>query len=355
MANLNETDIWPDGVYQLEEDDPVLAGPTGIANRPPAQLASRSRYQRLRNITAWVPGFDYPAEAYVAHAGTTWKSSTTSRGIEPGTDASRWVRWAHTAKEISALLTDSVVAHEAKADPHPIYAFRDGFSSVPTKFAGHVITVLTPHLRQMEWTGTKYVRARFDQPGQVRYSYTNPATMLGHLPIRADVVYNQANYPDLAELLGLSGSGTFSLIELRGEFIRCLDNGRGVDAGRTLRSWQVGDNRHHAHAVADPGHNHYVNDPSHAHAAWTDERGGHNHGNAVPQHIHDSDRGGTGSLFSIDTPVNLNWDGSHVHGVGVAASHTGIWLNASGTGIAIHGDGSEARPRNVALPVWITF
>jgi hypothetical protein len=53
MANLNETDQWVEGVYQLEEDDPVLGGPTGIDNRAPRELANRSRYQRLRNVTPW--------------------------------------------------------------------------------------------------------------------------------------------------------------------------------------------------------------------------------------------------------------------------------------------------------------
>lgn len=359
MANLIETDVWEDGIYQWEEDDPVIGGPGGIDNVPPRQLANRSRYQRLRNITAWVPGFEYPADAYVAHAGTSWKSLTTSRSIEPGSDAARWVRWAHTAKEISALLSDSVGAHEAKADPHPLYAFREGFQTVPTKFVGHVITVVTPHLRQMEWTGTKYVRARWDQPGLVRHSYTNPTTLLGHLPIRADVAYNQANYPDLAELLGLSGVGTFSLIELRGEFIRCLDNGRGVDAGRTLRSTQAGDNRHHAHIVADSGHSHHVNDPTHSHYAWTDAQGHHAH-NVLVYKANDFNSGGHIS-GTDDVWDGGHWAGgtdgagNHGHNIGVAASGTGIWLSGSGTGIALHGDGSEARPRNVALPVWISF
>jgi hypothetical protein len=58
--------------------------------------------------------------------------------------------------------------------------------------------------------------------------------------VRADVVYYQANYPDLVARLGLSGAGTFSLMELRGEFIRCLDNGRTVDASRVHGSFQKG-------------------------------------------------------------------------------------------------------------------
>jgi len=356
MANLIETDAWEDGIYQWEEDDPVLGGPSGIDNVPPRQLANRTRYQRLRNITPWVPGFDYPAGAFVTRGGTTWKSLVPSVGVEPGTDAVRWMRWGYTAKEIAALLDDSTALHEKKADPHPVYAFRDGFDTVPTKYAGQVITVTEPHLRQMVWSSTRYVRAPWNQPGMVLYSYDNPATISGYLPIRGDVSYIQSNYPDLVARLGLSGVGIFTLVELRGEFIRCLDNGRGVDAGRGLRTAQAGDNQSHAHAVADPSHNHYVNDPAHAHGAWTDAQGAHSHGGyPIPLYGGDNDRGSAGSVFSIDNAVAIPVDGHHGHNVGVAASGTGIWLNGSGTGIGIHASGSEARPRNVALPAWVSY
>lgn len=36
------------------------------------------------------------------------------------------------------------------------------------------------------------------------------------------------------------GSSTFNLPDLRGEFLRGLDDGRGVDSGRVLGSWQKG-------------------------------------------------------------------------------------------------------------------
>lgn len=45
------------------------------------------------------------------------------------------------------------------------------------------------------------------------------------------------------------GSTTFNLPDLRGEFIRGLDDGRGVDAGRALGSAQGDAFKAHAHAV----------------------------------------------------------------------------------------------------------
>ncbi|BEP43006.1 hypothetical protein [Variovorax sp. V15] len=399
MANLNETDQWETGVYQLEEDDPVLGGPSGIDNRPPRELANRTRYQRVRNVTPWDPAFSYPANvAYVSYGGVTWKSVADSLNIPPGTDATKWTRWGHTAAELTAALGDSMAVHEAKAnphplyatdadlaahvadadphpqyasdaevlarwnthlsdpDPHPMYAFRGPFNNVPTVNIGPVITVQTPHIRQMIWNGTAYVRAPWHQPGMVLYSYDNPSSIPGYLPIRADVSYNQANYPDLVARLGLSGTGTFSLVELRGEFIRCLDNGRGVNASRVLRSAEAAANNTHTHGVTDPAHGHYVNDPGHLHGGWTDSAGSHNHGMNVPAQVADSDRGTSNySDFSIDSPRAINWDGAHAHNVGIDTRKTGIYLNNSATGISINADGSEARPRNVAFPAWMSY
>ncbi|THF28566.1 hypothetical protein E5170_23120 [Pseudomonas atacamensis] len=53
-----------------------------------------------------------------------------------------------------------------------------------------------------------------------------------------------AVYPDLAAYLGTTfnkgdeGAGNFRLPDSRGEFLRGWDHGRGVDAGRTVGSWQ---------------------------------------------------------------------------------------------------------------------
>ncbi|WP_422086382.1 hypothetical protein [Variovorax sp.] len=376
MANLLEVDLWIAGIYQLEEDDPVLGGPSGIDNRAPRELASRTLYQRLRNVTPWDATLSYPANvAHVSHDGTTWKSVGESTNVAPGTDATKWVRWGHTGAELKAAFGESLNAHEAKAnphrqyatvealtahlehpDPHPIYAFRGPINVVPAVNIGPVITVQTPHLRQMVWNGTAYVRAPWHQPGMVLYSYDNPSTIPGYLPVRADLTYNQANYPDLVARLGLSGTGTFSLVELRGEFIRCLDNGRGVNASRVLRSAEAAANSTHTHGVTDPGHGHYVNDPGHLHGGWTDSQGAHNHGMNVPQQVADSDRGtGNYSDFSIDTPKGINWDGAHAHNVGIDTRRTGIWLSSSATGISINAEGSEARPRNVAFPAWMSY
>lgn len=49
------------------------------------------------------------------------------------------------------------------------------------------------------------------------------------------------------------GSTTFKLPDLRGEFVRGLDQGRGVDAGRVLGSWQTDMLKSHSHSIPNQG------------------------------------------------------------------------------------------------------
>lgn len=113
------------------------------------------------------------------------------------------------------------------------------------------------------------------------------------------------------------GATTFNVPDSRGEFFRGLDDGRGVDSGRTIGAAQGGQNLSHAHGVYDP---------SHAHSGA--EFGGSN--NFTP--------GGSGGQFRL-------------------AGAGGVYNTAgSATGIGIYADGgTEARPRNVARLACIKY
>ena len=134
---------------------------------------------------------------------------------------------------------DSPTSYQRLRDAlRALYTPKIEYSSVPTSNKGLMIVVAQPHLRVMVWNGSQYVRAPWHQPCQLFFSYDNPSSIPGALPVRADVSYQQSNYPDVVQQLGLSGSGTFSLVESRGEFLRVLDNGRGVDPSRAHQSAQ---------------------------------------------------------------------------------------------------------------------
>jgi phage-related tail fiber protein len=98
------------------------------------------------------------------------------------------------------------------------------------------------------------------------------------------------------------GSTTFNLPDLRGEFLRGFDDGRGVDSGRGFGSWQD-------HAVQD-----------------------HTHSYRSPVEGIDTDRGTQSSNFSID---------------GTSVPTTG--------GLNSGNPAAETRPRNIALLACIKY
>jgi microcystin-dependent protein len=75
----------------------------------------------------------------------------------------------------------------------------------------------------------------------------------GWLKANGDVI-SRTTYANLFAVIGTTygvgdGSTTFKLPDLRGEFIRGWDDGRGVDAGRVIGSAQAGDVGSHTHTI----------------------------------------------------------------------------------------------------------
>lgn len=112
MTDITQNaDTYPPAIYQISVTDPVLGGAGGIANKAAAALADRTAYQRMRNVTPWVPGLDqpYPAHAYVQRSGLTYKSLAANANIDPATPAAVgiWERWAYTESEMYAFLKNN--------------------------------------------------------------------------------------------------------------------------------------------------------------------------------------------------------------------------------------------------------
>lgn len=148
--------------------------------------------------------------------------------------------------------------------------------------------------------------------------YNGPTTPAGYLKENG-AAYSRTVYAKLFAKIGTTfgagdGSTTFNVPDTRAEFIRGLDDGRGIDVGRVLGVAQGSQNK------------------SHTHTGSTNTTGNHSHSLPSISSYHSYGS----SIFSIagfssTGTYNTSSAGNH--------SHT-LTINAEG--------GSEARPRNQA-------
>jgi microcystin-dependent protein len=92
--------------------------------------------------------------------------------------------------------------------------------------------------------------------GEVKY-FAFSALPAGFLKCNGATI-SRTTYADLFSAIGTifgagDGSTTFNVPDLRGEFIRGYDEGRGVDSGRTFGSWQGDQLGSHTHTYTEYG------------------------------------------------------------------------------------------------------
>lgn len=121
MANLKEQEKWEDGIYQIEENDPVLGGAEGITNRPAKQLANRTAWLKkalsLLDLKAQPKTLTATSTNKVdedGHSHAIDKASLTQQGIVQLTNAlnSDAENLALTAKAGKALAQQIVQAKQ---------------------------------------------------------------------------------------------------------------------------------------------------------------------------------------------------------------------------------------------------
>lgn len=104
MSDTTQLNEWGPGVYEYANGDVLDGGPESSETLPIRQLANRSLYQRLRNVTAWdstlAAAHGYPAGACVRHGVTTWRA-IVDNNVEPGTDPLKWERWGYSESELA--------------------------------------------------------------------------------------------------------------------------------------------------------------------------------------------------------------------------------------------------------------
>jgi len=177
-------------------------------------------------------------------------------------------------------------------------------------------------------------------------AFAGSTAPIGYLLCNGAAV-SRTTYSKLFSVIGTTygagnGTTTFNVPDLRGEFIRGLDAGRGVDIGRTLGSSQGDLFRSHTHSGSTTA------DGGHTHTGSTSVAGAHQHGGvAVPgRQLIDGDDVPFREAVSGSTDVAGNH--SHSLTINAAGSHThSLSINSTG--------GVETRPRNVAMNFIIKY
>ncbi|ENG1987511.1 tail fiber protein [Klebsiella pneumoniae] len=241
MANLPETPQWEDGIYQIEVSDPVLGGPDGISNRQAKQLASRTSYLKQQvekggsDLAKHIAAAD-PHTQYATKASPTFTGTPTAPTPAANDNSKKLVTTEFVARAIAAL------AGTVPETLDTLKELADALGNDPN-FATTVLNKLAEKLAKDQNGADIPDKAAFLQnlglgegsalPVGVPVPWPSATPPTGWLKCNG-APFSAAQYPKLA-----LAYPSLALPDLRGEFIRGWDDGRGIDNGRALLSTQA--------------------------------------------------------------------------------------------------------------------
>ena len=279
--------------------------------------------------------------------------------------ALKLLSWANLKTGIGTALGALIAAATGKTTPvdADTLALSDSADSSATK----KLTWANVKATLKTYFDTLYVAAGTAPPAGAVMPFAQSSAPTGWLKCNGAAV-SRTTYATLFAAIGTTygagdGSTTFNLPELRGEFIRGLDDSRGIDTARALGSAQSDANKSHTHtgsAQSGGAHTHTGTAQSggaHTHTGSTNSTGAHTHtvsyGTASGTRTTGS---GPDGPWTDPTTVSTSSAGTHSHTVtidsGGAHTHT-LTVDSGGAHthtLTVDADGgTEARPRNVAL------
>ena len=337
MANLQETARWETGIYQLETSDPVMGGADGVDNRQAKQLGNRTLWlkNKLEQMAREIPAAVTKSDAVNSDSSTT---VATSKAVKTAHD--------------KAVAAENAASGAVKTSGNQDIGGNKTFTAAATFKGGTFVADSVGDFNANQWLqigsnnvnsyfynkkSGKYLSMRND--GELRYDgkrLLNTDDLLGIVP-SGTVLYfagqtapagwlkangaavSRTAYAALFAAIGTTygvgdGRNTFNLPDLRGEFIRGWDDGRGVDTPRLMGSAQVDAVRQHYHGIGYISPNN--DDGAFVVRNWT---------TAEQQNLQFINGNGNSAIRTLSASSNL------------------------GTTNAIDDAAGETRPRNVAL------
>ena len=272
MANLQETARWETGIYQLETSDPVMGGADGIDNRQAKQLGTRTLWLKneLELMSRTIPAAVTKSDAVNSDSST---DVATSKAVKAAYD--------------KAVAAENAASGAVKTSGNQDIGGDKTFTGLATLKKGAIVADTVGDFNANQWLqigsnnvnsyfynkkSGKYLSMRND--GELRYDgkrLLNTDDLLGMVP-SGTVLYfagqtapagwlkangaavSRTAYAALFAAIGTTygagdGRSTFNLPDLRGEFLRGWDDGRGVDTPRPMGSAQVDAVRQHYHGI----------------------------------------------------------------------------------------------------------
>lgn len=270
MANLTESATFDANVYRIDQTDPVLGwdgANLNIANQQAVALANRtqwlkervdkgSRFTAITSAASSSPGSALNittanfkgnlvrintdlgfADVSLPLASATVDEGNCTISVEPGTSFN-WT--TGTSRHIRILRTGS-----------------DTITNLDTNITAttHIVQPLTivriEKVGASSWIMYRIASTAEAAPAGMVNAWAVNVPPHGWLECMGQAI-DRTVYASLFKAIGTTfgagnGSTTFNLPDLRGEFIRGWDDGRGIDSGRAFGSAQSDELKAHTH------------------------------------------------------------------------------------------------------------
>ena len=216
MGKITEQQQWEEDIYLIEKQDKVLGGELGVINIQAKQLANRTKYLKYQ-----VDGINRERTGYAPKASPAFTGVPTAPTANPKTNNTQIATTEFVKTAIAALVGSAPAA-------------LDTLEELARALAGDANLKATLLAEIGKKANATDFNALHDLFIGVPIPYPSYAVPTGCLVMNGQR-FDKARYPKLAQKYP-SGE----LPDLRGEFIRGWDIGRGVDVGRALLSAQLG-------------------------------------------------------------------------------------------------------------------
>ena len=216
MGKITEQQQWEEDIYLIEKQDKVLGGELGVINIQAKQLANRTKY-----LKGQVDTINQDRTGYAPKASPEFTGVPTAPTANPNTNNTQIATTAFVKTAVANLVGSAPAA-------------LDTLEELARALAGDANLKATLLAEIGKKANATDFNALHDLFIGIPIPYPLSTVPTGCLAMNGQR-FDTRRYPKLAQKYP-SGQ----LPDLRGEFIRGWDNGRGVDAGRGLLSAQLG-------------------------------------------------------------------------------------------------------------------